>query len=85
MIRTLALALALCSAVVFAQDRALAQAKADPQNTVILTTKDGDVTIRLRPDLAPKHVAQIKTLVKRKFYDGLDLPSRDRGIHGRDR
>jgi len=40
---------------------------------VILTTKDGDVTIRLRPDLAPKHVAQIKTLVQRKFYDGLNF------------
>ena len=29
------------------------------------------MTIKLRPDLAPKHVAQIKALVKRKFYDGL--------------
>jgi peptidylprolyl isomerase len=70
-IRTLALAIAFCAALGVAQDKALAQAKPDPQNTVILTTKDGDVTIRLRPDLAPKHVAQIKTLVKRKFYDGL--------------
>ena len=48
---------------------ALAQ-KSDA-NTVFLETKDGRVTIRLRPDLAPKHVAQIKTLVKRGFYDGL--------------
>ena len=71
MIRTLALVIAFCAAMGAAQDRALAQPKADPQNTVILATKDGDVTIRLRPDLAPKHVAQIKTLVKRKFYDGL--------------
>jgi cyclophilin family peptidyl-prolyl cis-trans isomerase len=70
-IRTLALAIAFCAALGVAQDKALAQAKPDPQNTVILTTKDGDVTIRLRPDLAPKHVAQVKTLVKRKFYDGL--------------
>ena len=43
----------------------------DKQNTLILTTKHGKVVIRLRPDLAPKHVAQIKTLVKRKFYDGI--------------
>ena len=42
-------------------------------NTVILTTKHGKVTIKLRPDWAPKHVAQIKTLVKQKFYDGLTL------------
>nr|WP_245513429.1 peptidylprolyl isomerase [Enterovirga rhinocerotis] len=50
---------------------ALAQGKADPENTVYLDTKDGRVTIRLRSDLAPKHAAQIKTLVRRKFYDGL--------------
>jgi peptidylprolyl isomerase len=49
---------------------ALAQAS-DPDNTVYLDLKDGRVTIRLRPDLAPKHVAQIKTLVKRHFYDGI--------------
>ncbi len=51
---------------------ALAQApKSDPQNTVYLDTKDGRITIRLRPDLAPKHVTQIKTLVKRGFYNGI--------------
>ncbi len=44
---------------------------ADPENTVYLDTKDGRVTIRLRPDLAPKHVAQIKALTKRGFYDGI--------------
>ncbi len=45
--------------------------KADPQNTVYLDTKDGRITIRLRPDLAPKHVEQIKTLTKQGFYDGI--------------
>jgi cyclophilin family peptidyl-prolyl cis-trans isomerase len=44
---------------------------ADPQNTVYLDTKDGRVTIRLRPDLAPKHVEQIKALTKQGFYDGI--------------
>jgi peptidylprolyl isomerase len=43
----------------------------DADNTVILTTKHGKIVIKLRPDLAPKHVAQIKELVKRKFYDGI--------------
>lgn len=43
----------------------------DPANTVILTTKNGKIVIRLRPDWAPKHVAQIKTLVKKGFYDGI--------------
>ena len=44
--------------------------QADPENTIFLDTKDGRVVIRLRPDLAPKHVAQIKTLTRQKFYDG---------------
>ena len=48
-----------------------AWATEDADNTVILTTKHGKVAIRLRPDWAPKHVAQIKTLVKRGFYDGI--------------
>ena len=49
---------------------AFAQA-ADPANTLFIDLKDGRVTIRLRPDLAPKHVEQIKALVARKFYDGI--------------
>ena len=44
---------------------------ASAQNTLILETKHGKIVIKLRPDLAPKHVAQIKALVARKFYDGL--------------
>ena len=47
------------------------QPGADPQNTIYLDTKDGRVTIRLRPDLAPKHVAQIKALTQRGFYNGV--------------
>jgi peptidylprolyl isomerase len=43
----------------------------DVKNTIYLDTKDGRVTILLRPDLAPKTVAQIKTLTKRGFYDGI--------------
>ncbi len=50
---------------------ATAQQAGDPQNTVLLDTKDGRITIRLRPDLAPKHVEQIKTLAKRGFYNGI--------------
>jgi peptidylprolyl isomerase len=40
-------------------------------NTVVMTLKNGKVVIRLRPDWAPKHVAQVETLVKRGFYNGL--------------
>ena len=48
-----------------------AQQANDPQNTIFLDTKDGRVTIRLRPDLAPKHVEQIKTLTRQGFYNGV--------------
>jgi peptidylprolyl isomerase len=43
----------------------------DPENTLYLDLKDGRVVIELRPDLAPKHVARIKELVRKGFYDGL--------------
>lgn len=38
---------------------------------LVLTLKDGDVTIRLRPDLAPKHVAQIEKLTQEGAYDNV--------------
>jgi cyclophilin family peptidyl-prolyl cis-trans isomerase len=62
--------LAGCMYLALAATTAIA-AGSDPQNTVYLDTKDGRITILLRPDLAPKHVAQIKALVKRGFYDGI--------------
>ena len=40
------------------------------ENTLILELKDGIVTIELLPDLAPRHVERIKTLVRAGFYDG---------------
>jgi cyclophilin family peptidyl-prolyl cis-trans isomerase len=43
----------------------------DPNSHLALDTKDGRVVIKLRPDLAPKHVAQITALAKRGFYDGI--------------
>ncbi len=43
----------------------------DPENTLILTLDTGPVTIRLRPDLAPGHVARIKELAREGFYDGV--------------
>lgn len=41
------------------------------ENTLYLDLATGRVVIKLRPDLAPKHVARIKELVRKKFYDGL--------------
>ncbi|MCH9765223.1 MAG: peptidylprolyl isomerase [Alphaproteobacteria bacterium] len=40
-------------------------------NTVYLHLKTGTVVIKLRPDLAPKHVARVKKLTREGFYDGL--------------
>jgi peptidylprolyl isomerase len=41
------------------------------ENTVYLELKDGVVVIELLPEIAPNHVARIKELVKKKFYDGI--------------
>lgn len=52
-------------------EAAMAQpAQLDPENTLIMQLKDGNVTIKLRPDLAPKHVARIKELARQGYYDG---------------
>jgi peptidylprolyl isomerase len=42
----------------------------DPENTLIMQLKTGRVVIALRPDLAPHHVARIKELARKGFYDG---------------
>lgn len=43
----------------------------DPENALVLTLKGGDVYIKLRPDVAPKHVKRIKELTREGFYDGI--------------
>jgi peptidylprolyl isomerase len=44
---------------------------AEPENTLIIETTKGPVTVELRPDLAPNHVARIKELARQGFYDGV--------------
>ena len=44
---------------------------ADTFQTLTMTLADGDVTIKLRPDLAPNHVERIATLANQGFYDGV--------------
>ena len=64
----------ICCLTVSASPLSLAAPPSSPvdlQNTIYLDTKDGRITILLRPDLAPKHVEQIKTLTKRGFYNGV--------------
>src|SRR3984957_16193142 len=43
----------------------------DPQNAILIDTKYGRIVLKLRPDLAPKHVERIKTLARDKFYDNV--------------
>ncbi|MCF1435105.1 peptidylprolyl isomerase [Agrobacterium vitis] len=49
---------------------ALAQAGAS-DNTMTIQLKDGPVVVQLMPEVAPKHVAQIKTLVSQGQYDNV--------------
>lgn len=45
---------------------------ADPENTIVMdVSSGGKVVIELLPDIAPKHVAQIKKLTREGFYDGI--------------
>src|SRR2546429_9269110 len=69
MIRLLALFAALICAV-----PAVAQhlpAGADPQNKLLIDTKYGRIVIKLRNDIAPKHVERIKLLAREKYYDNV--------------
>lgn len=45
----------------------------DPQNTMYLELASGRVVIELSPGYAPEHVANIRTLVKQGYYDGLAI------------
>ena len=57
-----AITLATITAPVFAANAA---------DTLVITTKDGEIDIALRPDIAPNHVKQIEALAKKGFYDGI--------------
>ena len=43
----------------------------EESDTIHMTLKEGVVVIETRPDLAPKHVAQIKQLIKEGRYNGV--------------
>ena len=78
----IALAGALLAGPAFAQSSALIEPKvadrppvaspSNPQNLLYLDLSTGGrVVIWLRPDVAPKMVERVKTLVRQHFYDGL--------------
>jgi peptidylprolyl isomerase len=62
--------LSVAAAAAMLPATAFAQAPEDPENTLYMDLKDGRVVIRLRPDLAPLHVARVKTLTREGFYNG---------------
>jgi peptidylprolyl isomerase len=43
----------------------------DPENTIIVTLKGGDVVIELLKDIAPQHVERMKALSRAKAYDNV--------------
>lgn len=45
----------------------------DPDNTLYLELPGGRVVIKLAPDFAPRHIANIKALTRERYYDGLAI------------
>lgn len=43
----------------------------DPENTIIMQLKDGEVVIELLPDVAPKHSERMKELARAGAYDNV--------------
>ncbi|MEM1006601.1 MAG: peptidylprolyl isomerase [Pseudomonadota bacterium] len=43
----------------------------DPENTIIIELKDGNVVIELLPDVAPQHSARMKELARGGEYDNV--------------
>ena len=64
LVTSLALALLAFATVAHAQ-------APDPQDTLVIELKTGRVLVKLRPDLAPKHVERVKALAREGFYDGI--------------
>ena len=45
----------------------------DPQNTLYLELATGRVVIELAPQFAPNHVANVLTLARERYFDGLAI------------
>ncbi len=45
----------------------------DPDHLLVITLDSGRVVIELAPDYAPEHVANIQTLVREGYFDGLTI------------
>jgi peptidylprolyl isomerase len=65
--KSLAAALAALTLGAFA----LSHQAAAAGDTLVIDLKSGQVVIKLRPDLAPKHVERVKALAAKGFYNGV--------------
>jgi cyclophilin family peptidyl-prolyl cis-trans isomerase len=59
------------AAVIFLLPTGTSQAQEGGNKLVMMLKDNCTAMIDMRPDIAPKHVAQIKTLTKKGFYDGI--------------
>src|SRR6516225_1633423 len=72
LIRSFALIAALaCVASALAAPPKL-PAGVDPENAIVIDTGKGQIIIKLRTDIAPKHAERIKQLAREHYYD--DVP-----------
>jgi peptidylprolyl isomerase len=72
MIRLLAVVVALfVAAPVLAQPAQPLPANLDKQNALVIDTTKGRIVVKLRPDLAPKHVERLKQLAREGYYDNV--------------
>lgn len=69
--RLLVVATILAAALVAAAPSVSAETETNMENLLYLRLKSGQVTIQMRPDLAPLHVARIRALTREGFYDGV--------------
>ncbi len=61
------------SAEILAESTAADWRALDPEETLYIDVEDGRVVVALSPRLAPGLVAQLRTLTKAGFYDGLSF------------
>ena len=54
-----------------AMSEAQTKADLDPENTLLIDLKSGQVVIEMFPDTSPKHVTRIKELARAGKYDGV--------------
>ena len=63
----------LTMADVLAKSQASDWREPEAENTLYMELEKGRVTIELAPEFAPKHVANVKALVRENYFDGLSI------------